>query len=170
MKRQDTVFDFSIRAHRPLMRTAMLAVIVAVGASANAANVVSRGGGTSTVRPTVSRANNTNSRMPTLNLSAQNTPDPAPESAPEPAPEPTPEPASAPVEEPVIIENKADRFSAGMAATASAGQDANANILADQIRRQRAALDAQSASETAAAATAASLASGQSACDIGLRD
>lgn len=170
MKRQDTVFDFSIRAHRPLMRTAMMAVIVAVGASANAANVVSRGGGTSTVRPTVSRANNTNSRMPTLNLRAQNTPEPAPESAPEPAPEPTPEPASAPVEEPVIIENKADRFSAGMAATASAGQDANANILADQIRRQRAALDAQSASETAAAATAASLASGQSACDIGLRD
>lgn len=166
MKRQDTVFDFSIRAHRPLMRTAMAAVIVAVSASANAANVVSRGGGTSTVRPTVSRANNTNSRMPTLNLRAQNTPEPAPE----PVPEPVPEPASAPVEEPVIIENKADQFSAGMAATASAGQDANANILADQIRRQRAALDAQSASETAAAATAASLASGQSACDIGLRD
>lgn len=178
MKRQDTVFDFSIRTHRPLMRTAMAAVIVAVGASANAANVVSRGGGTSTARPTVSRANNADSRMPTLNTRAQSAAAAAQAAAEQQPAEPAQpiepaEPAPAeptPTEEPVIIENKADQFSAGMATNAAGGRDSNADNLAEMIRRQRAALDAQSASETAAAATAASLASGQSACDIGLRD
>ncbi|GEM_PF-2166785 len=178
MKRQDTVFDFSIRAPRPLMRTAMAAVIVAVGASANAANVVSRGGGASTARPTVSRANNADSRMPTLNTRAQSAAAAAQAAAEQQPAEPAqpiepaePVPAEpTPTEEPVIIENKADQFSAGMATNAAGGRDSNADNLAEMIRRQRAALDAQSASETAAAATAASLASGQSACDIGLRD
>ena len=176
MKRQDTVFDFSIRAHRPLMRTAMAAVIVAVGASANAANVVSRGGGTSTARPTVSRANNADSRMPTLNTRAQSaaaqaTAEQQPAEPAQPIEPAEPVPAEpAPTEEPVIIENKADQFSTSMATNAAGGRDSNADNLAEMIRRQRAALDAQSAADTAAAATAASLASGQSACDIGLRD
>lgn len=175
MKRQDTVFDFSIRAHRPLMRTAMAAVIVAVGASANAANVVSRGGGTSTARPTVSRANNADSRMPTLNTRAQSaaaqaTAEQQPAEPTQPIEPAEPAAAPTPTEEPVIIENKADQFSTSMATTTAGGRDSNADNLAEMIRRQRAALDAQSAADTAAAATAASLASGQSACDIGLRD
>ncbi|MDE5615301.1 MAG: hypothetical protein K2I81_00505 [Alphaproteobacteria bacterium] len=170
MKRQDTVFDLSIRAHHPLMRTAMAAVIVALSASANAAGVVSRGSSTSTSRPTVSRANNAASRMPTITtnaINAANAPQPSAETPqePEPAPEPEPEP-----EEQIIIENKADQFSAGMATATAGARDTNADNLADMIRRQRAALDAQAAGDAVADTVAASLASGQNACDIGLRN
>lgn len=182
MKQNDTVFNYSIRMRHPLMCTAMAAVFAVMGASANAASVVSRGSSTSNARPTVSRANNAETRMPTLNTRALNSvsavQDTTANDTTEPEPVATPEPAPAPAattepmvdEEPIVIENKADQFSAGMAATSSAGRDSNAESLAEMVRRQRAALDAQSASDAANASAAASLASGQSACDIGLRD
>ena len=180
MKQNNTVFSNSNRAQHPLMCTAMAAVFAVIGASANAASVVSRGSSASTARPTVSRANNAESRMPTLNTRALNsvstvqdnttntTTEPETTTTSNTATTTTQEPAAE--EEPVIIENKADQFSASMAATSAAGRDSNAENLADMVRRQRAALDTQAASDTANASAAASLASGQSACDIGLRD
>lgn len=160
------------------MRTAMAAVFGVIGASADAANVVARGGASGAGRPTVSRANNAATRMPTINTRAANT-----ASAPAatdnsvtndtteiaPVVESTPEPV--PVdEEPVVIENKAVQFSTTLASESASRRDLNAESLAESIRRQRAALDAKSASDTAIASAAASLSSGQSACDIGLRD
>lgn len=177
MKRQDISFDFSICTPRAAVRTAMAAVLVAIGGTAYGASVVPRGGNTSAVatRPTVSRANNAASRMPAINANIQNNATAAEVvSAPEPTPEAEPEPASvnevAPEPEPIIIENKADQFGASLSTQTAAGRDTNASNLADMVRRQRAALDAQSASGAVQSAASNALTSGQSACDIGLRD
>ena len=165
MKQQDTVFSFFNRTQRNAFRTAVAAVIVAIGTSANGASVVSRGSA-GTARPTVSRANNAESRMPTINTRTQsisgtqtNTTPQAPN--PQPAPEPTPVPEPEP-EPDLIIENKTSQFDTSLSASStSTARDANADNLAEMIQRQRAALDARDAKT--------SLATGQSACDIGLR-
>lgn len=175
MKQQDTVFSFFNRTQRNVFRTAVAAVIVAIGTSANGASVVSRGSA-GTARPTVSRANNAESRMPTINTRTQsisgtqtNTTPQAPN--PQPAPEPTPVPEPEPEPEPdLIIENKASQFDTSLSASStSTARDANADNLAEMIQRQRAALDARDASDAATSAAQTSLATGQSACDIGLR-
>ena len=173
MKQQDTVFSFFNRTQRNVFRTAVAAVIVAIGTSANGASVVSRGSA-GTARPTVSRANNAESRMPTINTRTQsisgtqtNTTPQAPN--PQPAPEPTPVPEPEP-EPDLIIENKASQFDTSLSASStSTARDANADNLAEMIQRQRAALDARDASDAATSAVQTSLATGQSACDIGLR-
>lgn len=176
MKPQDTVFNFLSRHGRRAAQTTLAAVIVAIGTSANGASVVSRGSA-GTARPTVSRANNTESRIPTLNIRAQNTSstpsastDPAtPEPTPEPAPAPTPEPEAD--AEPIVIENKSSQFDTSLnTSSTSTERDLGAENMAEMIRRQRAALDARDASDTATKSAAASLASGHSACDIGLRE
>lgn len=174
MKQQDTSFDFSIRMPRNIMRTAMVAILVAIGGTtANGASVVSRDN-TAAKPQAPSRASSAASRMPTITANLQNSisvsgaTEPTPE--PESTPEPEPEIVSEPEPEPIIIENKADQFSASLSAQSSSGRDANADSLAEMVRRQRAALDAQSASDAATSAAATALASGQSACDIGLRN
>lgn len=174
MTQQKTLFNISICAKPMAICTALAAIIIALNTSANAAGVVSRGSA-STSRPTVSRANNAASRMPTITAavsatSTPNTPNPEPTPVPEQNPTPTTV-TTPPAEEPTIIENKTAQFDTGLTkASTSSAQDANANSLAEMVRRQRAALDAQSASDAANADAAASLASGQSACDIGLRE
>lgn len=173
MKQQDTVFSFFNRTQRNAFRTAVAAVIVAIGTSANGASVVSRGSA-GIARPTVSRANNAESRMPTINTRTQSisgTQTNTTPQAPNPQPAPEPEPVPAPEPEPdLIIENKTSQFDTSLSASStSTARDANADNLAEMIQRQRAALDARDASDAATSAAQTSLATGQSACDIGLR-
>jgi len=178
MNRQETVFDFSHFISNARRHTVLAAVLVLIGTGANAANVVPRGGGNSTATRQAPRANKAESRMPTLNTRAQSLSSGTPqeqETQPAPAAEPTvtdtPAPAPEPEPEPVIIENKSSQFADSLNATVTASaRDTNASQLADMVRRQRAALDSQSASDAATNAANASIASGQSACDIGLRE
>lgn len=138
---------------------------------ANAA-VVQRGTAT---RPTAAaRPSAAASRMPTISTAVQNatTQQPATET---PA---TTQPATAqpvapapvePVKEDVIIEDKTSQFDEILADSAATNNSATNNALAENIRRQRAALDSQSAATTAAAQMQSALASAQNACDQGLR-
>lgn len=159
------------------LRTAMVALIAVIGMDAYGANVVSRGSGTTTRAP---RANNAETRMPTLNSRAQSlsstpsatTSEPAAnaDTTPEQPQDPTPTPEITPDDGPVIIENKSSQFDTTLTTTVSdGGTDGNSSDLAEAIRRQRAALDTQSAVNAAQTAAATSLSSGQSECDIGLR-
>lgn len=139
--------------------------------TADAANVVPRSSNTTTARPTVGRINTSSTRMPTMTARVQNT---QPQTPTEPTPAPTPEPEPAPSEtapepEPVIIENKSSQFDEILDTSSNSSTDDAATELAEQIRRQRAALDAQSATNTATTKTQNALATGQNACDTGLR-
>lgn len=95
----------------------------------------------------------------------------------EPAPtvvEPAPVATSAPQDttpdlDDVIIEDKTSQFDEVLGDMAVNTSKSASNELAENIRRQRAALDAQSATATVAAKTAAAQ-SGGSACDNGLRE
>lgn len=173
MKQPEQFCDFYEFIRRAGIKTAVALALVAVCPNVYGANVVARGSGTTTSRPTV-RANHAESRMPTLNTRAQSASGTAPaEEQVQPAPEPTADtaPDTEPEPDPVIIENKTSQFDKTLSATVtSSNNDANANNLADMVQRQRAALDAQSAGDAAASATAAAMSSGQSACDTGLRE
>ena len=67
-----------------------------------------------------------------------------------------------------IIENKASQF-ADVLSDAGTSSDAGRTTLAEQIRAQRAALDAADAAQSAAAQMQSALSSGQNACDVNLR-
>lgn len=139
--------------------------------TADAANVVPRSSNTTTARPTVGRMNTSSTRMPTMTARVQNT---QPQTPTEPTPAPTPEPEPAPSEtapepDPAIIENKSSQFDEILDTSSNSSTDDAATELAEQIRRQRAALDAQSATNTATTKTQNALATGQNACDTGLR-
>jgi len=134
------------------------------------AAVVQRG---TVARPTAGRAGNSSARMPTAVINAQQsaatTPAPDTTTVPDNAPPPeeiTPEP-----DEEIIIEDKTDQFSDALAtANTNIKSGASDTELAEMIRRQRAALDANDATTTANAQMQNALAAGQSACDVGLRN
>ena len=109
--------------------------------------------------------------MPTLTTNIQNA-----NSSTETA---TPETETAPVsvesenddtaEEEIIIEDKSSQFSEFMAETTASAKDTSNNALAEQIRAQRAALDAADAATAASNQMTAARLSGQNACDQNLR-
>ena len=131
---------------------AFVAIIALFTPMADAA-VVQRG---TSARPTTSTRVNVTGRMPTMT---------APSTTQTSTTETT-EPDSEPDEE-IIIENKSSQFDEYLADvnTENSTADASARALADAIAAQRAALDADDAIYTATT----SVASGQNACDIGLR-
>lgn len=140
-----------------------LYLILALCADASAAAVVQRG---TANRQPISRANMA-ARVPVQSTeqTAQNT-DTAQTQDAEPEPveqDTTPEP------EPVIIENKSSQFDKLLSATNETAADSSDNELAEKIRRQRAALDAQDATAAADMAIKNATAGGRNACDAGLR-
>lgn len=144
------------------------AFILSFTIGANAA-VVQRG---TAARPTAAtRPSAAASRMPTLSAAVQNatTQQPATETPATVQPAATQPVAPAPVEEDVIIEDKTSQFDEILADSAATNNSTANNALSENIRRQRAALDSQSAATTAAAQMQSALASGQNACDQGLR-
>ena len=73
-------------------------------------------------------------------------------------------------EEPIIIEDKSSQFSDVLGEESASGGDSSKSALAEKIRAQRAALDAQDATDTANAQMQNSMKNGQNACDFGLRE
>lgn len=73
------------------------------------------------------------------------------------------------VEEEIIIEDKSSQFDEFMAETTATTNDKSNSALAEQIRAQRAALDAADAATAASNQMAVARASGQNACDANLR-
>lgn len=73
------------------------------------------------------------------------------------------------VSEPEIIENKSDMFSEVLSETTSSKSSSSDNALAEQIRKQRAAIEARESADAFDSQQKKSLASGQNACDSGLR-
>ena len=71
-------------------------------------------------------------------------------------------------EEP-IIENKSSQFAEALSATTSATSNASKNDLAEQIRKQREAIEARENATAFATSQKTALKSGQNACDMGLR-
>ena len=71
-------------------------------------------------------------------------------------------------EEP-IIENKSSQFADALSATTSATSNASKNDLAEQIRKQREAIEARENANAFATSQKTALKSGQNACDMGLR-
>ena len=69
----------------------------------------------------------------------------------------------------IIIEDKSSQFSEFMAETTTTANDKSNSALAEQIRAQRAALDAADAATAASNQMVAARASGQNACDANLR-
>jgi hypothetical protein len=132
---------------------------------ANAAEVVQRG--TVSARPTVSRASNAASRMPTIQAVAAQQ-----QEAVQPA-----APASAEIVEAVevadaapLIENKSSQFDKVLDKNSSGASDMSADALAEAIRAQRNALDSSDASATAARQMEAAMAGNSHGCDSALRE
>ena len=71
--------------------------------------------------------------------------------------------------EEIIIEDKSSQFDEFMAETSTTTNDKSKSTLAEQIRAQRAALDAADSATAASNQMAAARASGQNACDQNLR-
>lgn len=134
-----------------------------IGESFGAA-VVQRG--TTTARPsTASNVSAAAARMPTVSATV-NTATTQEETIVETTPvieETEPE------TEPLIIENKSSQFDEILDETTSSGTTSSDSELAELIRKQRAAYDAQDAANTASQSMQTALATGQNACDIALR-
>lgn len=122
-----------------------------------AASVVARGSTTASSRPTVSSSTRVTGRMPTATTNIQ------PVDTTETAEEET---TTEPVEEEIIVENKASQFDTALSSSSTSTTDSSAENLAEMIRQQRAALDAQDAIETASKKTQSG---NGNACDISLR-
>lgn len=123
---------------------------------ANAATVTSRSTATTASRPTTTRTNAVAARMPSATVSGTVT-ETAEEETTEEATETAPE---------IVVENKASQFDTIVSANSTSGTDTSAANLAEMVRQQRAALDAQDAITTAT--NTAKNATGN-ACDTGLR-
>ena len=121
------------------------------------ASVVARGSTSASSRPTVSSSTRATGRMPTATTNIQ------PVDTTETAEEET---TTEPVEEEIIVENKASQFDTVLSSSSTSTTDASANTLAEMIRQQREALDAQDAIETANKKTQSG---NGNACDIYLR-
>lgn len=74
------------------------------------------------------------------------------------------------IEDAPIVENKSTQFDEALGEAMTSSNDVGANELAEQIRAQRAALDAADARAATVDATNAARASGRNACDTGLRE
>ena len=133
-----------------------------IGESFGAA-VVQRG--TATARPSTASNVNVAARMPTVSATV-NTTTPQEETVVETTP--VVEEAE-PEAEPLIIENKSSQFDEILDETTSSGTTSSDNELAELIRKQRAAYDAQDAASTASQSMQTALATGQNACDVALR-
>lgn len=161
-------FHYISQSHtmRTLSHAICITVIALFATSSNGA-VVQRGTTTSAAsRPTVATRTNITSRMPTMSISpSQSTPTTETEDNEE---EETVE-EDAEVEEEIVIENKSSQFDEVLGSTSTSATDSSSTELAEMIQRQRAALDAQDATNTATQTMQTALASGQNACDIGLR-
>lgn len=133
-----------------------------IGESFGAA-VVQRG--TTTARPSTASNVNVAARMPTVSTTVNTT-----TTQEETAVETTPVvEESEPAAEPLIIENKSSQFDEILDETTSSGTSSSDNELAELIRKQRAAYDAQDAASTASQSMQTALATGQNACDVALR-
>ena len=154
MKRHNNIFSINNK-HCSLLFA--LCAFVALCATSHAA-VVSRG----------QRPNNA-ARMPTITAQVQNTNSITSNTTASSAPA-SAEPEILETTEPeIIIEDKSSQFSEFMAETATSTNDKSNTALAEQIRAQRAALDAADATSAANNQMAAARTSGQNACDANLR-
>lgn len=68
-----------------------------------------------------------------------------------------------------IIENKSSQFADALSSTTAATSNASKNDLAEQIRKQREAIEARENATAFATSQQVALKSGQNACDMGLR-
>lgn len=149
----------------------MAGLIISCFTTANAA-VVQRG---TASRAPVQRTSNAASRMPTITAAVANAAQTTAATEPTVDDTPTtttPEPTTTDSDvddEDFIIEDKTSQFDEILSDTTSSTSPVKNSELAENIKRQRAALDSQSAASTAAAQMQSALASGQNACDIGLR-
>lgn len=133
-----------------------------IGESFGAA-VVQRG--TTTARPSTASNVNVAARMPTVSATVNTT-----TTQEETVVETTPVVEEAePEAEPLIIENKSSQFDEILDETTSSGTSSSDNEMAELIRKQRAAYDAQDAASTASQSMQTALATGQNACDVALR-
>lgn len=133
-----------------------------IGESFGAA-VVQRG--TTTARPSTASNVNVAARMPTVSATVNTT-----TTQEETAVETTPVvEESEPAAEPLIIENKSSQFDEILDETTSSGTSSSDNEMAELIRKQQAAYDAQDAASTASKSMQTALATGQNACDVALR-
>ena len=131
-----------------------------IGESFGAA-VVQRG--TTTARPSTASNVNVAARMPTVSATVNTT-----TTQEETVVETTPVIEETETE-PLIIENKSSQFDEILDETTSSGTSSSDSELAELIRKQRAAYDAQDAANTASQSMQTALATGQNACDIALR-
>ena len=162
MKRHDNIFSINNKYCSLLFA---LCTFVALCATSNAA-VVSRN----------QRPSNA-ARMPTMtatiksNTTAQTTTNTILETTVETETVSTPETVvdTTDTEPEIIIEDKSSLFDEFMAETSTTTNDKSKSTLAEQIRAQRAALDAADAATAASNQMAAARASGQNACDANLR-
>lgn len=155
MKRHNNIFSINNK-HCSLLFA--LCAFVALCATSHAA-VVSR-----TQRPSNA------ARMPTITAQTQNTGTTTTTSVGTPTAPASAEPEIIETTEPeIIIEDKSSQFDEFMAETTTSTNDKSNNALAEQIRAQRAALDAADAASAANNQMAAARASGQNACDANLR-
>lgn len=133
-----------------------------IGESFGAA-VVQRG--TTTARPSTASNVNVAARMPTVSATV-NTATTQEETVVETTPVVE---ESEPEAEPLIIENKSSQFDEILDETTSSGTSSSDNEMAELIRKQQAAYDAQDAANTASKSMQTALATGQNACDVALR-
>ena len=133
-----------------------------IGESFGAA-VVQRG--TTTARPSTASNVNVAARMPTVSATV-NTATTQEETVVETTPVVEESEQEA---EPLIIENKSSQFDEILDETTSSSTSSSDNEMAELIRKQRAAYDAQDAASTASQSMQTALATGQNACDVALR-
>ena len=132
-----------------------------IGESFGAA-VVQRG--TTTARPSTASNVNVAARMPTVSATVNTTTQEGTAVETTPVVE-----ESEPAAEPLIIENKSSQFDEILDETTSSSTSSSDNEMAELIRKQRAAYDAQDAASTASQSMQTALATGQNACDVALR-
>lgn len=154
MKRHNNIFSINNK-HCSLLFA--LCAFIALCATSHAA-VVSR-----TQRPSNA------ARMPTMTAKNQNTNSTASTTKTEPESVSVEPETVETVAEEIIIEDKSSQFDEFMAETTATTNDKSNSALAEQIRAQRAALDASDAASAANNQMATARASGQNACDANLR-
>ncbi|MBD5391677.1 hypothetical protein HDR66_02630 [bacterium] len=160
------ITNFVIKNGRIAVITAIIAMITF---GAPAASVVQRQSGTAAAKP-ASRANNAG-RMPTLVANTTTTESVSTTETPVTTVSETiiEDDADDADDDDIIIENKSSQFAESLGDATNRLNDTSSSDLADKIKQQRAALNAQSAAATVASAQAA-LSGGTSRCDVGLRD
>ncbi len=129
--------------------------------------VVQRGSAQTSTVTTTNRAS-VSSRLPTMTAKYATTSNTTTSSGATTTPEPEPEPEYAPP----TIEDKSDQFADALGAAASSGatNDASDTSLAEMVRRQRAAMDADDATAAAdRSREAAKSVGGMNSCDTDLR-